>query len=433
MSAPGGTGAARIEARGETRLPALPDLFERIGESLGTSGRLGVLSITVLERNAVDCTRGWHAYDRVVRAVARFLSHYRARRIRREDRVFEPSVSGNAFVLVLAPPRTGRPLSDEDVSQVRERLRRGLRLHLARSLPRDVLERFACYVGSATMTADPTVRLERIVYRSLDQAFADALAGKAIEDRGLADELSRIVRNGLVRAVYQPVVDVAAHRTIGYEALSRVPRDRFENVDLLFKTAHEHDSLFDLERLCRLRALEGLPALGPDGVLFLNVEPDALHDPEFTDGTFLRGLEAAGLSPSRIVLEMTEHSRVRDFAAFRRTLQDLRTRGFRLAMDDVGSGYAGLQSIAEIAPEFIKVDMTLVRDLDASAIKRELIATIRRFADATGIGVVAEGVERVGEMVSLMETGVRFAQGYLFAKPDAPPRYPDWDALGLDA
>ena len=431
MSGHGGSGPAHASVQGETNLPVLPDLFERIGESLSEKGRLGMLSVSVLERKAVDCSRGWHAYDRVFRTVARFLSHYRARRIRREDRVFETSRSGNAFVLVLAPPRTGRPLSEEDVARVRGRLRRGLKLHLARVLPRDVLDRFAAYVGAAMMTADPDVRLERIVYRSLDEAFADALAEKANEDRGFADELSRILKNGLVRSVYQPVVDVTSRRTIGFEALSRVPRDCFDSVDLLFKAAHEHDALFSLERLCRLRAVEGAPALGRDGMLFLNVEPDALHDPEFTDGTFLKRLSTAGLSPSQVVLEMTEHSRVRDFTAFRRTLVDLRASGFRLAMDDVGSGYAGLQSIAEIAPEFIKVDMTLVRDLDSSPIKRELIATIRRFADATGIGVIAEGVERVGEMVSLMEAGVRFAQGYLFAKPDAPPALPDWNALGL--
>ncbi|MBZ5639576.1 MAG: EAL domain-containing protein [Acidobacteriia bacterium] len=412
-------------------LPVLPDLFERIGDSLAERGRLGILSITVLERNVVDCTGGWHAYDRVVRTIARFLDRYRARRLRRDDRVFEPSLSGNAFVLVLGPPRAGRPVSAEDLAGVRERLRRGLRFHLGRSLPRDVLDRFSCYVGGALMTNDPGIRLDRIVYRSLDEAFADALAEKAVEDRGLTDELSRILRLGLVRTVYQPVVDVSARRIIGYEALSRVPRVRFDSVDLLFKAAHDHDTLFTLERLCRLRAIERVPGIAADQVLFLNVEPDGLHDPEFTDGTFLRRLGDAGLAPSQIVLEITEHTRVRDFTAFRRTLGQLRSSGLRLAMDDVGSGYAGLQSIAEIAPEFIKVDMTLVRDLDASTIKRELITTIRRFADATGIGVVAEGVERVGELVSLMETGVRCAQGYLFARPDSPPRHPDWDSLGL--
>ena len=108
---------------------------------------------------------------------------------------------------------------------------------------------------------------------------------------------------------------------------------------------------------------------------------------------------------------------------------DLRKLGFRLAMDDVGSGYSGLKSIAEIRPDYLKIDMSLVRDLHLHSIKRELISTIRRFSDSTGIIIVAEGVEAEAEVASLSEVGVRCAQGYLFAEPDSPPRAPDWKAL----
>jgi EAL domain-containing protein (putative c-di-GMP-specific phosphodiesterase class I) len=225
------------------------------------------------------------------------------------------------------------------------------------------------------------------------------------------------------------VVDVVEQRVVGYEALTRVAHGRFQNADLLFKAATEHDSLWNLERLCRRKALEGLPPLGADELLFLNVQPDALYDPELRDVAFLDRLSAVGLHPGRIVLEMTEHSAVRDFASFRRTLHHFRSRGFRLAMDDVGSGYSGLQAIAELSPDFIKADMTLVRDLHRNSIKRELIATIRRFSDTTGITLIAEGVETRDELRTLCDLGVRCAQGFLFARPGAPPHVPDWEVL----
>jgi EAL domain-containing protein (putative c-di-GMP-specific phosphodiesterase class I) len=120
---------------------------------------------------------------------------------------------------------------------------------------------------------------------------------------------------------------------------------------------------------------------------------------------------------------------VRDFPSFRRMLDKYRALGFRLAMDDVGSGYAGLQAIAEIGPDFLKVDMALVRDLHRHPIKRELINTIRRFTDKTGSTLVAEGVECTEELESLAEVGVRCAQGYLFARPDVQPKAPDWSSL----
>ena len=130
-----------------------------------------------------------------------------------------------------------------------------------------------------------------------------------------------------------------------------------------------------------------------------------------------------------MVLELTEHSAVRDFVAFRRTLEQFRALGFRLAMDDVGSGYSGLQAIAEIAPDFIKADMHLVRGLHESPIKRELIETMQRFSESTRITLVAEGVESPEELAVLAAAGVRCAQGYLFARPGAPAPFPDWASV----
>ena len=205
---------------------------------------------------------------------------------------------------------------------------------------------------------------------------------------------------------------------------------RFENTDLLFKAATENDSLWSLERLCRRKALEGLPQLAEDELLFLNVQPDALYDPELRDISFLDRLGEAGLHPGRIVLEMTEHSAVRDFPSFRRTLHYFRSNGFRLAMDDVGSGYSGLQAIAELAPDFIKADMTLVRDVHRNSIKRELIATIRRFSDSTGITLIAEGVETQDELRSLARAGCALRAGASSSRGRAPPPHvPDWDVL----
>jgi EAL domain-containing protein (putative c-di-GMP-specific phosphodiesterase class I) len=216
---------------------------------------------------------------------------------------------------------------------------------------------------------------------------------------------------------------------IGYEALTRVTHGQFDTVELLFKTAHEADALWNLERLCRRKALEGLPPINDSQLLFLNIEPDSVHDPELRDLPFQDLLDGVGLRPDQVVLEITEHSAVKDFGAFRQRLRHFRERGFQLAMDDVGSGYSGLQAIAEIDPDYIKVDMTLVRDLHTNVIKKELIATIYRFAETTGITLIAEGVEKREELDALRDAGVRFAQGYLFARPEAPPSMPDLSVL----
>ena len=404
-------------------------MLDRIEGRLGSGGDVGLISVTVLQRRNVDQGAGWKAYEAMVREIGAFLKTYRDERMRRDDRLYEPSMNGNAFALLLEPPRDGRSFDASDLARVRARIKRGLKVHLARRLPGESGESFGWYVGGAHMRSEADVPFERLVHRALEESFADALREKEREGRRHAVQLARVLHFGLVRSVYQPVVDIVQREVIGFEALTRVGSGRFETIERLFKAAEANDALWALERLCRRKALEGLPGLERGQLLFLNIEPDSVHDPQLTGPPFLDALAAVGLAPSQVVLELTEHSAVRDFVAFRRTLDHFRALGFRLAMDDVGSGYAGLQAIAEIAPDYIKADMHLVRGLHVSPIKRELIDTIRRFTDTTGITLVAEGVESNDELEALASVGVRCAQGFLFARPSAPPPLPDWNSV----
>jgi EAL domain-containing protein (putative c-di-GMP-specific phosphodiesterase class I) len=410
-------------------LPSLPRLFDRISDTLLKRGQLGLLSITVIQRGSAEQSAGWKGYEAIVGEISAFLAGFRRDQMREGDRLFGPSVSGNAFVLLLDPPRDGRLLGQSDVRRVQSRIRTALGSHLVSHLPREIFDQFGCYVGGSLMHYDPSVKLERIVYRTLEEAFADALRDKEREQRRSTGALRRILRTGLVHAVYQPIIELPERKVIGFEALTRVTHGQFDTVELLFKTAQEADALWNLERLCRRKALEGLPPINDDQLLFLNIEPDSVHDPELRDLPFQDLLEGVGLRPDQVVLEITEHSAVRDFGAFRQRLRHFRERGFQLAMDDVGSGYSGLQAIAEIDPDYIKVDMTLIRDLHTNVIKKELIATIHRFAESTGITLIAEGVEKREELRALREAGVRYAQGFLFARPEAPPGMPDLSAL----
>jgi EAL domain-containing protein (putative c-di-GMP-specific phosphodiesterase class I) len=421
---PSAPSANNDEANDE--LPRLESILAGAERRLGSGGAIGLISVTVLQQRHVEPVNVWPGYEAIIREIGSFLRNYRSQRMRRDDRLFEPTVNGNSFALLLEPPRDGRDLDAGALARVATRIKRGLRSHLAWSLPPEVGASFGTCVGAALVATEPGIPFERIVHRALEASFADGLREKGREGQRRSVQLARVVRHGLVHAVYQPIVDIVDRRVIGFEALTRVAAGHFENVETLFKVAEADDSLWSLERLCRRRALEGVPALAPDQLLFLNIEPNSAHDPELTGPSFLDGLNAAGLSPRQVVLELTEHSAVRDFVAFRRTLEHFRALGYRLAMDDVGSGYAGLQAIAEIAPDFIKADMHLVRGLHANSIKRELIDTMQRFSKSTGIMLVAEGVESPEELAALAGVGVRCAQGFLFARPGAPAPVPDW-------
>ncbi len=410
--------------------PALQ--LESVGRELAASGQLGLLYVTALRRIETGDQQRWNTYDTMLEEIHAAVRDFHERRMRSSDSLVEPASRGNALVLLLDFSRSGESPEMTDVARVRARLQRHLTMHLARALPRDALERFGCYVGGTVMRHDPSVDPERIINRALEEAFADALRAQERESRWHHLLLRRVLRSGSLYSVYQPVVDISARRVIGYEALTRVHRGRFENPEALFRTAVRHDALWSLERLCRRRALEGISGLEPGTKLFLNTEPESIRDPELAAPAFVEQLRVAGLQPGQIVLEITEHSVVRDYAALRRRLEAFRSHGFQLAIDDVGAGHSGLRSVAEIAPDFLKVDMNLVRDVHAYPLKRELISTILKFSDRTGITLIAEGVESREELVSLAESGVRCAQGFLFARPGAPPPEPDWSPLQQD-
>jgi EAL domain-containing protein (putative c-di-GMP-specific phosphodiesterase class I) len=403
--------------------------LERIEPELAGRRQLAMVSISVLQREGGGGQGQWRDYERVLAEIAEFLSRYCRRRMRRGDRLLSPVLAGNTFVVLLEPPRERDELEASDLERVRLRLERGVMSHLAQCLPRAAIEHFGVYVGAPVLRHDPLAERGRDVLLGLEAAVAGAVRDSRAERARLGTQLGELLRTGELGTVYQPILDLQQRRVVGYEALSRLSALPFRSPVPMFRAAQASGVLWELERLCRQRALELHPPLLGDQILFLNIEPDAVHDPSLTGQAFRDRVRQAGLEPEQLVLEVTEHVAVRDFPAFRGAIARARAAGYRVAMDDVGSGYAGLRAIAELQPDFLKVDMSLVRDLHAQPIKRELIATIRRFSERAGIRVVAEGVEIAAELESLAETGVRWAQGFLFAHPTERPSAPDWSTL----
>jgi EAL domain-containing protein (putative c-di-GMP-specific phosphodiesterase class I) len=403
--------------------------LDEIERHLQTARRLGVLTITLLQREGVNLDESWPSYDGAQQSISSFLSKYLLASMRRSDTLLRPGVLGNTQALFLGPPRTDRPLDLVDIAHVRKRLNSCLNNHMVTQMTDPVVEHFGVFVGASMVRRIRQISNQRIIQRGVESAFANAISQRQVEHKQHAVHLKRILHGQRLRTVYQPIVDLTQHRTIGFEALTRVPESYFQTPDILFRAAHDNGALWKLERMSRHQALSTLPSIDADQMLFLNIEPDSFHDPELTSERFKQRLERAGLSAGQVVLELTEHVQIKDFAALRSRLTEYRKNGFRLAMDDVGAGHSGLQAIIELAPDFIKVDMSLVRDIDKHLIKQEMMSMIQSFADRTGCTLIAEGVERPEELASLTASGVRCAQGFLLAHPESRPRSLEWRRL----
>lgn len=407
-----------------TGLPTTPLLFPRIQQLLEERGEVSLLCVNIVRYSKIEEIYGWKVFDDVMRQVASALEGIAGSVLRDSDIIAELMISGNSFVVVLSPPRNSIRIDVDSRQMIVHKVENSVRQQLSEAMDPALYKKFGCYVGASTIEHDANVRLERLVHAGLDQALADSSSREAIDARHRQERLREIIAGEQVRTLVHPVFKLDTMEVVGYEALSRGPEDsEFERPDKLFRIAYDADLVLRLERLCRKKALEAAGSM-PDGrLLFLNVEPDAVSDPELREIMTTSLLTATNITPDRIVLEITERSAITDFTAFRSTLEYLRALGFNIAVDDAGAGYGSLQCLAEVRPEWLKIDISLIRGIDADEVRSQLVASLVQFADRIGVSLIAEGVETQGELDAIRKLGVEYAQGFLFSLPVAP--FPD--------
>jgi len=259
-------------------------------------------------------------------------------------------------------------------------------------------------------------------------AFADLarmqpLATLVAKVRG--EWLAEMIREDRLVTHFQPIV--CGHDTskvFAYECLLRgVDRDgSLVSPDRMYGVARPAELLSHLDRAARLRAIRGAVEHELTTRIFVNFNPTALYDPAFCLRTTIRAIEAAAIPPGRMVFEVVESDRTTldlstVFAIFR-------DAGFRVALDDLGAGYGSLNLLSTLKPDFVKIDMKLIRDVDRDPYKAGITRKIVEMAQGLGISTVAEGIETEEELAWVEEHGVDFVQGYLLALPACPPPLP---------
>jgi EAL domain-containing protein (putative c-di-GMP-specific phosphodiesterase class I) len=315
-------------------------------------------------------------------------------------------------VLLHVPPHGATNATEAELTELVGKLESHVASRLEAAHGEEVGALFDIYVGVAHVYYNPKMRLERLIYRGIREA---ALAAKSVEERERARKVADLrvsLRDRLVYVDYHPIVETESRRIFAYEALARGNLRSLRSPEVMFEVAAEADLLWELSRLCRSRAIEEMPRrLQPHELLFMNVDPADFADPEFTE-------VAIGVDdPRRVVIEITERTAIKDYPKFRERLRAFREAGFRFAVDDAGSGYAGLGSIANLDPDFIKLDMSLINCIDTNFIKQSLVETMVKFSNDHGAMVIAEGVERVEEFETVRGLGVHLVQGFYLHRP----------------
>jgi|CXWL01.1.fsa_nt_gi EAL domain-containing protein (putative c-di-GMP-specific phosphodiesterase class I) len=409
-----------------TLLPSLPAVIDDIRRRIEAGERVALIYLDLSAEEVLEEVYGWETFDRVLAQVAALLIAFRDKHLTQADSLSLLSVRGDEFVLCVGcRGKRGEELAE--LNQLRNSLVSMLASQLRIQVGNETARTLQLLHSGTVVRYAPTLRIERSIYRTIDQLRAICRREKDLKHALRLNELRRIVADEDIRVRYQPIVNLADGRIHGFEALSAGPDgDIFENTEMLFTFAEATDQIIDLERICRRGAVRGATSLPAGRRLFINCSAHGFTDPELATTAHVASLadaavRASDLEPSDIVFEVTERVALSTSKQFQRVLGQLRESGYRIAVDDMGAGYSSLQSVADIQPDYLKFDISLVRDLHRSPIKRNLLDTLVSFADKLGAQVIAEGVEKDQEFHTLRGMGVPYAQGYFFAPPEPAP------------
>jgi EAL domain-containing protein (putative c-di-GMP-specific phosphodiesterase class I) len=241
-------------------------------------------------------------------------------------------------------------------------------------------------------------------------------------------EILQIVKKENISVLVQPIMDLRSGEIFGWEFLTRGPQNTpFHNPMELFEFAYQADLLSKMEFLVFKKACEQIDQRQIKEQVFINLTPVTLSHPLFLDQVLELLKQFPRISPSQIIFEITERHAIRDFSYLGSILSQYRSYGFRFALDDTGAGYSSLQSISELIPDIIKIDKSVIQNIDSASVKKSLLQALMHFAQNINCQVIAEGVERQEEAEVLFDMEVQMGQGFFFAKP--APLVTDQDRL----
>ncbi|CAN5603714.1 hypothetical protein BH23CHL7_BH23CHL7_12190 [soil metagenome] len=265
----------------------------------------------------------------------------------------------------------------------------------------------------------------------------DPIRDRQVDDQpagGRAGQLAQVIGGGLLRAVYQPVVDLRTGAVIAFEGLIRPsPESGVRDPGELFAAAEAAGRTVELDRACLATVLGQANGLAPEQMLSINLSPRTVEAPQFSVEWIVGQALANQLAPDRLIIELTEHEMIEDLPRLQRNLGALQKAGIRIAIDDVGAGNAGLRLLSQFRFDIVKVDLSLVQDGTRRDSSRAVLSSLSELAGRWGAYMVAEGLETVSQLRAVRELGLSAGQGFLLGRPAPTPDLRRVDLASIEA
>jgi EAL domain-containing protein (putative c-di-GMP-specific phosphodiesterase class I) len=411
-------------------IPTFREVQDDITARLREHGFLGAVLIDLGALAHIERTFGGAAF-RALREQVDPLLEEMHERFRQDDFITRDEREGDRFLLFLAGPRRGEtPFRAENLRRLADRVEEYLNPRVGRLTLPYLKERPMLVAGYGLVLWSPLESPERQVLRLVDDAVACAEMRVRVREREQRERLLEIIQNREIWTAFQPIVELGSGRIMGWEGLSRGPRgSELELPIVLFGRAARYGVTEELERACRRQAFVDWQVFRRTGRLFVNTVPATVRDTSFLGRGVLDYL-GPELAPSAVTLEITERQVIENLNLYREAMHSFTDLGFSFAIDDVGAGYSGLETVATLKPAFLKIDIALVRDVHQKKMSQQVVKAILDMGNALGATIIAEGIQAREEVEALRMLGVAWGQGYFYARPVDP--YAEAEAAKAD-
>jgi EAL domain-containing protein (putative c-di-GMP-specific phosphodiesterase class I) len=383
---------------------------------------LGVIYLQIGKFFGFEELHGWEQYDKILLVVANGIREDAANS-RFCDSLLSIRFSGSdGFYVLFDLPSHSRTRFGSALEEEAARFQSNATSRLREAFGGTTADLMTVFMSSLTALDNPRARPSRHLIRTLAEAAKIVTQKQTREKIDLYAELKGIISEKQLKAAFQPVCRLADGAVMGYEALIRGPHgSALERPNALFAVSHHNDMDVELESLCLETIFARLPRAVAATRLFVNASATLLRHPIFLNA---RNLSAINKSHPDVVIEISEKEVVGDYATFRDILNVLRGAKLKIAIDDAGSGYSGLETILYLRPDYIKVAETLVRGLETDPIKREIITSLAAIGRRGSATLIAEGIEREEEHRALVALEIEYGQGFILGRPSfqIPPR-----------
>jgi EAL domain-containing protein (putative c-di-GMP-specific phosphodiesterase class I)/DNA-binding NarL/FixJ family response regulator len=392
-----------------TEIPTIALIIDGLRELIERGQTLNVFCVEIEPLFSLGERNFWDSFDLLRREFVRGLQLTAATLLGNDVIVATSHPGANEFYLF------ARARKDDQAGALARELESEAQRFL-RQVHADpfLIEEVAIFVGGASTPAQP-LYAPRILYTAVREAKDIAERRETRYFQALHDRLLRAVRDGSIQTRFQPVLDLRSGEVVGFEALSRGPLgSEIESPDVFFGLARDFQLVWDLETVCIRKVEPMLRDICSGGLLFFNLESNFIQELHERGTDVLQPFLSC---ENRVVIEVTERSAIRDYRRFRSTLLELKEMGFRIAIDDCGSGYATLEAIAELRPDYLKVGHSLFQNVARDPIRHRLVDLVARLAETIGATTVAEAIETPEQLSVCRDLGIQLGQGYLFARP----------------